>query len=796
MTRIRLVHGARQALAKHIFTMAPPKKKKARKVKYDPLAPPKKKKAKQGKFASFLSALQEYHDGRQSVQEIVKLSRAYQGRNLHLLWDAPRGKKGSKKRLNKSYIDACFNLLTEEKMIELIRAMVAQDPEFCSKASPVDRQTKDRRTFLSVALDCARLKGKNHLDPNGGNTSFNVLRLLAVRGVTRITGGYYRCSPLLVASQISGLDPAVLHHLMDLDPEALLVEDATQYRPLHYALALWTAASDSAVSRMIELAPSSLVYHSWNGPVLHAMVSRGESPELSRRLRDLVEEHPLSAQPGVASSRGTALFVACNRCAHDRGLVEAVLRTYPAALCMAHREWHGGRLLPYEAAARCNGVDGATVRYLEQETVHMALAAVEYAIAAFNQKVDDMIVPAVTRDAAAKQHHSETDDDDDVDDDDEEYGDDDDDDDANDDAAGLDDGDAYDEESDSTYSDAGAPDVDASEEDWYEYDDDTADLVDSGAYDDMNPSVEFDSACVVAESHDVEVAEEDRCGNNDDDDDDEATDAYDDCYPCGGGRFDSAYSRAYSDVASAAEGHYKYNSANRFTHGAYKFYNGYGDDRYGCSDDDFDDMEAYNDGYRYDRYGYLDDNIVDRESDMDDDYYAESANEDVSDNDGDHLSEGTEARCEAVMRCPDDFRRLVLSIVSGAVRPADLPLLRRASGFAWTQALLKIDNCLEVCRELFNCRVIEFKLGDKAFREAVLGDAVLNLYRMNQMGGRSDPSPHHQVRLLALVSDNLESVYLQFREFGASYLVVGSATTNPTCLAFDAMQDEVALSEK
>jgi hypothetical protein len=78
----------------------------------------------------------------------------------------------------------------------------------------------------------------------------------------------------------------------------------------------------------------------------------------------------------------------------------------------------------------------------------------------------------------------------------------------------------------------------------------------------------------------------------------------------------------------------------------------------------------------------------------------------------------------------------------------------------------------------------------------VLGDTVLNLYRMNQMGGRSDPSPHHQVRLLALGSDNLESVYLQFREFGASYLVVGSATTNPTCHAPDAMHDEVALSEK
>jgi hypothetical protein len=39
------------------------------------------------------------------------------------------------------------------------------------------------------------------------------------------------------------------------------------------------------------------------------------------------------------------------------------------------------------------------------------------------------------------------------------------------------------------------------------------------------------------------------------------------------------------------------------------------------------------------------------------------------------------------------------------------------------------------------------------------------LYRMNRRG-RADPSPGHQVNLLASVSDNLDCLHLQYREFG------------------------------
>lgn len=119
---------------------------------------PAKKKARKGKFDLFRSTLQEYHDGRQSVQEIVKLCRAYQGPNCHLLWDG-RGKRVSTKHLNKCYIDACFSLLSEEKMIDLIRAMIAEDPGFCSIVPP-PYTLGARRTFLSVALECADRTGK------------------------------------------------------------------------------------------------------------------------------------------------------------------------------------------------------------------------------------------------------------------------------------------------------------------------------------------------------------------------------------------------------------------------------------------------------------------------------------------------------------------------------------------------------------------------------------------------------------------------------------------------------------
>jgi hypothetical protein len=99
------------------------------------------------------------------------------------------------------------------------------------------------------------------------------------------------------------------------------------------------------------------------------------------------------------------------------------------------------------------------------------------------------------------------------------------------------------------------------------------------------------------------------------------------------------------------------------------------------------------------------------------------------------------------------------------------------SGFDWAQALREREDCLDVCRELFVCPITSrLLLDDLAFREAVLGKSVLNLYRLNKVGGRNIPSPHHQVRLLALVNDDLDCIYIQFRECGSIHLIPSRAS--------------------
>jgi hypothetical protein len=45
----------------------------------------------------------------------------------------------------------------------------------------------------------------------------------------------------------------------------------------------------------------------------------------------------------------------------------------------------------------------------------------------------------------------------------------------------------------------------------------------------------------------------------------------------------------------------------------------------------------------------------------------------------------------------------------------------------------------------------------------------MNLSRWNKADGRTgQPSPHHQGRLLALVKDDLDRIYMQFLEFGVA----------------------------
>jgi hypothetical protein len=64
------------------------------------------------------------------------------------------------------------------------------------------------------------------------------------------------------------------------------------------------------------------------------------------------------------------------------------------------------------------------------------------------------------------------------------------------------------------------------------------------------------------------------------------------------------------------------------------------------------------------------------------------------------------------------------------------------------------------------CPVTSRRMSDDegaTFRDAVLGGTTMNLYRLNKV--------HHQVRLLALVSGDLDCVFLQLREARAVRLV-------------------------
>jgi hypothetical protein len=512
-----------------------------------------------------LEILRSYGDGLLPVGVVVEAFRRFRqgGRYRHPLWD----------RNGLFYVDDCFEHLSESKMIELLRALIDEDPGFPLIPSPRNERG-GRKTFLFVALGWASSKGDEGVDPNEGNTSLNVLRLLMVPGVTRLhsslLGRDYECTPLQQASEIFGLDPAVLHHLIDLDHGSLLVTSRQSMLPLHEALLASTPASERVIDRMIELAPEAL-FHQSDGiqgtqgctPVTFALNCRAVTPDRARLLQRLVERHPRAVQPGVVTTSGTALRVACRNAYQDAGLIEAIVRTYPPALCVSRvARIMLPRRLPYEVAAEREGPKNGTpaLEFLQHETIEMALAAVEYAL-----------------------------------------------------------------QSTTT----------------------TTAFADSG------------SAAVAA------------------------------------------------SVATPAS--------------------------------------ATNYGGDSDEYYYHDDK-------------------------DDHVTR------------VEKFRLRVLASVSRAILPSEsatatttssrsswIPIM---SGFAWALALREHDRCMDVCRELFVCPITScLVLEDLKFRNAVLGTTSTNLYRMNKAGGRASVSPHHQVRLLALVKDDLDSIYLQFREFGSAHLV-------------------------
>jgi hypothetical protein len=114
-----------------------------------------------------------------------------------------------------------------------------------------------------------------------------------------------------------------------------------------------------------------------------------------------------------------------------------------------------------------------------------------------------------------------------------------------------------------------------------------------------------------------------------------------------------------------------------------------------------------------------------------------------------------------------------------------LPGLQLASAFGVSaaHAILQLDRPLDAVRALFcHDRAARLLHRGGRLRDVVLmGEAVVDLYKLNRLGGRLDTSKTHQVQLLASlkVSGTVESTYLHFRDV-ARHTLLGDRRSRAT----------------
>jgi hypothetical protein len=96
--------------------------------------------------------------------------------------------------------------------------------------------------------------------------------------------------------------------------------------------------------------------------------------------------------------------------------------------------------------------------------------------------------------------------------------------------------------------------------------------------------------------------------------------------------------------------------------------------------------------------------------------------------------------------------------------------------FAAAESIRNLENRMECCRALFCTRTARTVMLLVSQPGNDLGKTLVDMYRMN-CRGRANPSAAHQVRLLASVQDNLDCVYLQFREFWVHVLPQNEASS-------------------
>jgi hypothetical protein len=320
--------------------------------------------------------LRDYHRCLRPVQDILRLAKAYQGPAVHFLWDndilLPR---------NEYVFRYCLYHSSEEKVFELLQALVEDDPGFLLLRSNLGW------SFLDVALSHSRISERVPLDA----ASRRVLILLAVPGVARRCGGIYH--PLHVACHmLGGTDPAVVDHLIDLDPGVLVGRDYSGKVPLHYALERDPAAP--FVAKMVALRPESLLVRSSGGrtPVAGAVESARwlelDPAAGSAVLARLVRQCPGSV---ARSGRGDAVLIhACGNLHQHLDLLRAIVQADPSALAVASEQGEGRLPFEHVPAGTLPATAATDARELvEKETMELALAVVEYALSVEDEYDED-----------------------------------------------------------------------------------------------------------------------------------------------------------------------------------------------------------------------------------------------------------------------------------------------------------------------------------------------------------------------------------------------------------------------
>jgi hypothetical protein len=385
----------------------------------------------------FLDALWDYREDGSSVQDIVRLVDEYRRPCPHLLWERDRRVREHSWRQETAtavlrYVDRCFDLLSEDKMADLVRALIDKDPNFPTISSETDLGGYSA-TFLYVALRRVDSKARSgSAAPHEGSTALDVLKLLAPPGVTRLKSGrslVTSCSytPLHQACRTPGLDAAFVHHLLDLDAGVVELKDDDGFLPLHYAFRYWQPSGTSFISRMVQLWPPALLpTRSRDGTYINpAMDAFRNAPAYTapateaavELLTAIALEHPESIRPDLGLNDGTThLMCACERFPDRRQLVGALVDAYPRALCVAVPSGRGPNpfRLPHDAVVDSQGdrfdASGrmATLRLLEAETMNLALASIEYVlgsvgdddtfrhppVARFRREVEDLVATA------------------------------------------------------------------------------------------------------------------------------------------------------------------------------------------------------------------------------------------------------------------------------------------------------------------------------------------------------------------------------------------------------------------